>query len=121
MFHSTRGASNLEMANPLPQIFLACTASLTTPVCVSLVLPSQSSTLQVGCRDVGAAPSLRLTCATLCIMEPSVTLLSHIVLLSAKLVSFQKFLFLSYTALGLDHRALCSITGSFLVTETKIF
>ena len=73
MFHSARGASNLETANPLPQIFLACTASLTTPVRITLVLPSQSSTPQVGCRDVGAAPSLGLTCATLRVIEPSVT------------------------------------------------
>ena len=79
MFHSARGASNLEMANPLPQIFLACTASLTTSVHITLILPFQSSTPQVEYRDVGAVLSLGLTCATLHLMEPSVTLLSYIV------------------------------------------
>src|ERR1043165_9808895 len=77
MFHIARVSSNLKMANPLTQIFLAFTASLTTPVHVTLVLPSQSSTPQVGCRDVGAAPSLGLTCANLScngtFCEPAVT------------------------------------------------
>ena len=79
MFHSARDASNLEMANPLPQIFLACTASLTTSVHITLILPFQSSTPQVEYRDVGAVLSLGLTCTTFRITEPSVTLLSHIV------------------------------------------
>src|ERR1043165_1842174 len=79
MFHSTRSASNLEMANSLPQIFLACTVSLTTPVLLPWYYHPNQVLYKLDAEMLVLPHLWDLHVQTFCVTEPSVTPLSHIV------------------------------------------